>query len=59
MARLWVNHNLATHIHHFIQDSFAFYLQASKPAQARKCQNWFNTALVESVKNSSTDIKGS
>ena len=30
-------HNLATHIHHFIQDIFAFNIQASKPAQERKC----------------------
>ena len=30
-------HNLATHIHLFIQDIFAFHIQASKPAQEQKC----------------------
>ena len=30
-------HNPATHIHYFIQDIFAFHIQASKPAREQKC----------------------
>ena len=42
-------HNLATHIHHFILDIFAFHIQATKPALEQKKLNWFNTTLVKSA----------
>ena len=28
--------DLATHIHHFIHDTFAFHIQATKPAEEQK-----------------------
>ena len=32
---LFFTRNLATHIHYFIQDTFAFHSQASKPAHVK------------------------